>query len=150
MYKRIMVAIDGGFMTQAVMSEAVALARFHQAELAIVHAVDETLLAHKTFEMLAAASAKDVESKMREAGCETARQASELARAEGIEPSIQVIESERKHVSDLLVDAAKAWQADLLIVGAHGRRGVERFFVGSVAEHVVRKSPTSLLIVRGQ
>ena len=56
----------------------------------------------------------------------------------------------RDSVSDMLIDAATEWQADLLIVGTHGRRGIERFFVGSVAERLVRKSQISLLLVRGE
>lgn len=43
---------------------------------------------------------------------------------------------------------ALAWQADLLMVGTHGRHGVERLLVGSVAENLMRLSPGSLLMVR--
>jgi nucleotide-binding universal stress UspA family protein len=49
----------------------------------------------------------------------------------------------------MLAEASSEWNADLLIVGTHGRRGVERFFVGSVAERLVRKAETSLLLIRG-
>jgi nucleotide-binding universal stress UspA family protein len=67
-----------------------------------------------------------------------------------LEVEIRLVESEQKHVSDMLIDAASEWQADLLVVGTHGRRGIERFFVGSVAERLVRKGRTSLLLVRGE
>ena len=62
----------------------------------------------------------------------------------------KLVESEEKHVSDMLIEAASEWQADLLVVGTHGRRGIERFFVGSVAERLVRKGQTSLLLVRSE
>ncbi|HEV8021324.1 MAG TPA: universal stress protein, partial [Candidatus Lustribacter sp.] len=38
--------------------------------------------------------------------------------------------------------------ADLIVLGSHGRQGLERFFIGSVAEHVVRNSPLPVLVVR--
>lgn len=38
---------------------------------------------------------------------------------------------------------------DLLVVGTHGRRGVQRLLLGSVAERVVREAPCSVLVVRG-
>jgi len=42
------------------------------------------------------------------------------------------------------------WQADLVVVGAHGRRGMERLLLGSVSEGVVHALPTSVLVVRGE
>ena len=45
-------------------------------------------------------------------------------------------------------DAAAQWNADLIMVGTHGRRGVERMLVGSVAENLVRIATTSLMLVR--
>jgi nucleotide-binding universal stress UspA family protein len=48
----------------------------------------------------------------------------------------------------LLVAAAQQRDADLIVVGSHGRRGVARFVLGSVAENVVRTSPVPVLVVR--
>lgn len=49
---------------------------------------------------------------------------------------------------DVIVNAAKEQRADLIIVGSHGRRGLRRFFLGSVAEHVVRAASVPTLVVR--
>jgi nucleotide-binding universal stress UspA family protein len=38
---------------------------------------------------------------------------------------------------------------DLLVVASHGRHGLERFLLGSVAEEVARRSPAPVLIARG-
>ena len=81
---------------------------------------------------------------------EARRKAAEKVRAAGLDVEIKVVESETTHVSDMLIEAAAEWHADLLIVGTHGRRGIERFFVGSVAERLVRKGRRSLLLVRGE
>ncbi|MNT96676.1 hypothetical protein D3C72_2388300 [compost metagenome] len=47
-------------------------------------------------------------------------------------------------------EAARLWGADLLVIGTHGRRGVRRLVLGSVAEAVIRQSTTPVLLVRGE
>jgi nucleotide-binding universal stress UspA family protein len=42
----------------------------------------------------------------------------------------------------------EAWKPDLVVMGTHGRTGVKRFFMGSVAENVVRHSPVPVFLVR--
>jgi universal stress protein E len=48
---------------------------------------------------------------------------------------------------EAIVHEARAWSADLLVVGTHGRRGAARFLMGSVAETVLRHAPCSVLVV---
>jgi nucleotide-binding universal stress UspA family protein len=50
--------------------------------------------------------------------------------------------------ADAIVDYARTIHADLIIVGTHGRDGVSRLLMGSVAEHVVRHAPCAVLVVR--
>lgn len=47
-----------------------------------------------------------------------------------------------------IVDAAVAEQADMIVVGSHGRGAVGRFLIGSVSDHVVRHAPCPVLVVR--
>jgi len=47
-----------------------------------------------------------------------------------------------------ILQLAASLKADLLIVGTHGRTGIERFVIGSVAEHVVRRASCPVLVVR--
>lgn len=47
-----------------------------------------------------------------------------------------------------LLAAAHEQEADLIVVGSHGRRGLRRFFLGSVAENIVRSAPVPVLVVR--
>ncbi len=51
-------------------------------------------------------------------------------------------------VAESIVDEARRLQADLIILGSHGRRGLNRFFLGSVAEKVATLAPCSIEIVR--
>lgn len=47
-----------------------------------------------------------------------------------------------------IVKTAKEWPADVIVMGSHARRGVERVLLGSVAEAVMRHAPCSVLVVR--
>jgi nucleotide-binding universal stress UspA family protein len=47
-----------------------------------------------------------------------------------------------------ILDTAKEWQADLIVVGSHGRRGLDRFLLGSVSEAVAIHAPCSVRVVR--
>ena len=49
-----------------------------------------------------------------------------------------------------IVDAAREWPADLVVIGSHGRGGIKRALLGSVAEHVMRQAPCPVLVVRAR
>ncbi len=49
---------------------------------------------------------------------------------------------------ECILDYAKRQEADLIIMGSHGRRGLKRMILGSVAEHVIRRAPCPVLVVK--
>lgn len=51
---------------------------------------------------------------------------------------------------DVILQAVEELKADLIVMGTHGRRGISRALLGSVAETVVRTSPVPVLTVRGR
>ena len=51
-------------------------------------------------------------------------------------------------IRERIIDFAAEWSADLIVVGSHGRSGIERFLLGSVAEFVARHAACSVEIVR--
>lgn len=51
-------------------------------------------------------------------------------------------------VREAILDCAADWHADLIVVGSHGLRGIQRFLLGSVSEFVVRHASCSVEIVR--
>lgn len=60
------------------------------------------------------------------------------------------VQSLRDRVADEIARNAKAWHADLIVIGTHGRRGVSRMFIGSVAESLIRIAPAPVLLMRGR
>ena len=52
--------------------------------------------------------------------------------------------------ADEILKVGRGWRPDLIVIGTHGRGGVRRFLMGSVAEHVVRRASRPVLTVRGR
>ncbi len=59
-----------------------------------------------------------------------------------------VARAEAGPASTVLLAVATAIHADVIVVGTHGRKGIARFVMGSVAEAVMRAAPCSVLVVR--
>jgi nucleotide-binding universal stress UspA family protein len=51
-------------------------------------------------------------------------------------------------VAETICDSAASWNADLIVLGSHGRKGLTHFLLGSVAEEVLKKSPCSVEVVK--
>ena len=52
--------------------------------------------------------------------------------------------------ADQIIRAARSEKADLIVMGTHGRRGLTRLFMGSVAQRVVGLAPCAVVTVRGR
>jgi nucleotide-binding universal stress UspA family protein len=61
----------------------------------------------------------------------------------GVTPALEEGDPKSK-----IIDVAKEWPADLIVLGSHGRNGLNRFLMGSVSEAVVRHAHCSVEIVR--
>ncbi|MCP5246797.1 MAG: universal stress protein [Burkholderiales bacterium] len=134
MYKKVMVAIDGSKTANQALTEAANIANTYDATLCIVHAVHGDTEADK------------------KAGSEILEQAQSSAGTRKIE--IRLLQSNIEYglngIAESIAAAAADWEADLLVVGTANRRGLERFFVGSVAEQLVTKVSCAILLVRPQ
>jgi nucleotide-binding universal stress UspA family protein len=53
------------------------------------------------------------------------------------------------NVKEVILEEARKWDADLIVVGSHGRRGFKRFLLGSVSEAVVMNAHCSVVVVGG-
>jgi nucleotide-binding universal stress UspA family protein len=55
---------------------------------------------------------------------------------------------ESDHPADVILELARNAKVDLIVMGTHGRRAMERLLIGSVAERVVRAAPCPVVTVR--
>jgi len=117
-------------------------------ELCIGHAEDESLVEQHGPGIGTFIDIEKTEAAMRTAGNKLLDDAAALAAAEGIAAERRLLESGKKRVSHLIAEGATEWQADLIVVGTHGRHGFDRMVVGSVAEKLVRIAETSVLLVK--
>ena len=59
----------------------------------------------------------------------------------------RLLESRDRRLGEVIADAAGEWNADLVVLGTHGRHGVQRALLGSGAEQILRASPVAVLLV---
>jgi nucleotide-binding universal stress UspA family protein len=144
MYQRIMVAVDGSEISTKGLLEAIALVNQKTSRLAIIHVTD-VVVPFGAGQFLGAYI-----HNTRELSKETRESAHKMAADHGIEAEMLSPEifTSGSHVADTIADFVQHWKADLLVIGTHGRRGVGRMLLGSVAERVMRLAPCSLLLVR--
>ena len=112
----------------------------------LVHVVDE--LAYLTgFDQYGGYSAELIRA-MRENGARLLNEATATAVAAGLEADNMLFDDFGVRVGEAVADAAKRWNADLVVVGTHGRRGMSRMLLGSGAEQVIRNCPAPVLVFR--
>jgi nucleotide-binding universal stress UspA family protein len=143
-YKRILVPVDGSPTSMAGLREAIKLARSHRARLALVHVADETIAFNAP---AGGISIEPLLEDMRRAGQRLLKRAEKYALAHGIRPESELRESVGARVADAITWQAKRRRADLIVMGTHGRRGVNRMLMGSDAELVVRNASVPVLLV---
>jgi nucleotide-binding universal stress UspA family protein len=146
-YRRILVAVDGSDTATAGLIEATRLARQSGAALHVVHVVDA--LAHASGFETGSAYAEEVVPHMRAGGQAVLEAAQACAAAQGVATSTRLLEVVGSGPAELIVQEAETADADLIALGTHGRRGLDRVLVGSVAEQVLRLSRVPVLLVRG-
>lgn len=147
MYKKIVVPVDGSAPSMRGLSEAIELAKSHGSRLQLVHVINESML------MTSEAPMKYIEkviSSMKEEGRAVLAEAERVVREHALDSDAVLLESVDGRAAQRIVEQAKQWQADLIVMGTHGRRGLSHLALGSDAERVVRSSPVPVLLVRAE
>jgi nucleotide-binding universal stress UspA family protein len=142
MYKRILVPVDGSETSNKAVVAALQLARESGGRVRLVHALDE--LAYLTGYEYSAdllAVARDYAKKVLD-------DALAMAQSAGVPADTKLMEVPGGRLGELVAEEARSWDADLVVVGTHGRRGVGRVLLGSGAEQVLRMAPVPVLAVR--
>ena len=144
MFKHILVPVDGSETAQKAVEKAAGLARAYGSAVSVIYVIDPypftglgSDFAYGQAEYLSAASAE-------------AKEATEAAQAvlsqTGARVSTQVVEAHT--IWRGILETAKTLGADLIVMGSHGRRGLDKVVLGSVAQRVLSHAQLSVLVVR--
>ena len=145
LFSRILAAVDGSAPSEAVVQLALRLAVPSRPDTLRFVTVFErdALIGRCTADTISGFSLGDV-LQAAEAECQSSLdQATELARAAGVEATSIM---RTGPAVDAILDEAREWNASCIAIGTHGRRGIPRAFLGSCAEGVLRKGEVPVLV----
>jgi len=147
MYQRILVPLDGSPTAQRAFDHALKIARENHAELIPLYVVDIPLAAYEA----PGFDPSIVRDAMLETGEQLKRDASAAMQKENVKGAARVVEIDRvgSDIADRILEEARAANCDLVVMGTHGRRGVRRLVLGSVAERFARMSCCPVLLIPG-
>jgi len=141
MYKRILVAVDGSPISAAAFRAALQQALVWNTQLHIVYVIETGLFkgvpADNNVEVLY--------SMLQNEGQNVVDNLVSDAERAGIVP---VIHYEQGHAGEAIVSISKEIEADLIVIGPHGKSEIDRILLGSVTSFVIAHSSASVLVVR--
>ncbi len=144
MYKNILVGIDGSNTSALALQEAIKIAKEQSGRLRLVHVIDvfpfttpDTGLIEDT----------QLEEALFKAGQDIIEAARDEVQKAGVGVETALPQNLNHEIGMVIVEEAKRWGADLIVVGTHGRRGIQHLVLGSVAERVARAATRPLLLV---
>jgi len=143
---KLLLAVDGSKYADAAAQALASLMKAQNTEVLVLQVIEPRI--YSTPPQMAAGyepeQAEYLKEKSQEAHKSVDRTA-DLLRAAGFRVNTRVVEGEPRTT---ILDVAAEWKAELIVLGSHGRKGLERFVLGSVAEAVARNAYASVLIVR--
>ncbi|MBD9675723.1 universal stress protein [Pseudomonas sp. PDM18] len=148
MYERILVAVDGSPVSDRALVEAAKLAQLSGGELRVITIIDSPLRHLPDYAVYYNPE------PLREAALKAADDI--LAKAKDkiaefpVKTSFERVCQERasEEIAERIEIEAEGSKADIIVMGTHGRRGVRRLMLGSVAEGLLRVSNRPVLLVR--
>lgn len=142
-FRKILIAVDESAFAARAADVGFDLARSLGAEVALIHVVDPAIGAY------ASESGIPANELITEAQQEGRRLVAAFSQRAAVQPPPLEFVHVGKSGNEI-VKAAKEWPADLIVIGSHGRGGVERLLLGSVAEMVTRHAACPVLVVRAE
>ncbi|MCG1003674.1 MULTISPECIES: universal stress protein [Halobacterium] len=140
-YERILVPTDGSEETREAVEHAIDLAAEHGATIHALYVVNSASFSGLPME----SSWESVASMMNEEGAAALDDVESLAAERGVRVERSLVDG---NPSREIVRYAEDEDCDLVVMGTHGRGGIDRLLLGSVAEKVVRSSSVPVLTVR--
>ncbi|HSJ80265.1 MAG TPA: universal stress protein [Thiobacillus sp.] len=146
MFKRIVVAVDGSQTGELALQTAIRLTTALQAQLRIVHAADIANINQDAEFPNRSRMAENIIKNGKDILSNA--EASAVSAGAAAETMLITIDTLKKRIPEVIAEDAETWPADLIVIGTHGRRGLARLFLGSVAEGVARVASKPVLLVR--
>jgi nucleotide-binding universal stress UspA family protein len=146
MYKRILAALDGSRSSRLALDEALKIAAASDATVFAVSVVEHA--GRLTDINLGPVYNPETESAISETAAVALEEAAELFKLRRVHGTTRAIEVYGEEIAPALKRAAAECDADLIVMGTAGRRGMERILLGSVAESLLRSSDRPILLVR--
>ena len=137
---KILLAIDDSKYSEAAVQAVIANHKKEGLEARVLHVIEPPV----SLTLPEVAVFVPPRESEEEAQALVAKAASALGSA-GVTAKTSVMQGDAKSI---IVDYADGFDADLIVLGSHGRKGLDRFLVGSVSEAVLRHAPCSVEIVR--
>lgn len=149
MYQRILVPYDGSDNGKRALQEAIRLAQDQHAQLRVIHVLEE-MPWQISCSTLAPFDIGSIEDAWEQAGKEIVDEAAKLTRDAGLSAETQLIDTLTEAPTRAIMDDVQRWHPDLIVMGTHGRHGLERMFIGSIAEGVVRRADVPVMLIHGK
>ncbi len=141
MYDRILVPTDGSAGVGRAVEHAIELATIHDATVHAIYVVNSATFAGLPME----ASWDGISDVLREDGQEALELVEDVAAESAVPVETRLVDGSPRRA---IVEYAKGHDCDLIVMGTHGRGGIDRLLMGSVTEGVIRTSEKPVLTVR--
>jgi nucleotide-binding universal stress UspA family protein len=142
---KILIALDDSTFSQAALQSVMSRPWPPNTTMKVVHVVEPPSLLMGREMGSYDPEFESVWKAVREQSKELVAKAAQELRGAGFIVSTELVEGDPK---SRILDIAKEWSADLIVLGSHGRKGLSRFLIGSVSQDVVRHAHCSVEIIR--
>jgi nucleotide-binding universal stress UspA family protein len=143
MNERIAVATDGSSPSDAAIGFAVSLAAERGSDVLFIHAIDDPAILAATVNM--PYDPTPTIQALAKSGGSLLNAAVEQASLKDVHAETRLMHGDPV---EMILDGARDWNADLIVMGTHGRRGLSHFFLGSTAERVLQRSSLPVLVTK--
>jgi len=150
MFRRIVVPVDGSHASNRGLDVAIKMAMEQSARLCLLHVIDEFVVTQNMYGAMytPATYVDEYLNALREGGKVILAKAEAKAYKREVKTDVVLVETLGHRVADVIIQQAKKWRADLIVLGTHGRRGLTRLVMGSDAEGIVRSTHVPVLLIR--
>ena len=147
MFQRILVATDGSPLSKKAVASAIELASQNGAELVAMTVVPR--YPKNYFDGAAVFTPEDIgriEADWAAAAQERLDAVAKRATAAGVKVKTAFVSSDI--VAEAIINAARKYKSDLIVMASHGRKGIKRLLLGSETQHVLTHSTLPVLVLR--